>query len=77
MNIKYPEESDAMIKEYLPLTKQLQERNLEERGDFMDRQRELAETYEPVIASNQMIDEEFAKDFVPTKNEFNGIKKHF
>ena len=35
-------------------TKQwLKERNLQERGDLMDRRRDLQETLEPVVASNE------------------------
>ena len=53
LNIKDPEERDATIADYLATVKRLQQRNLEERSDLMNRQRELEETYEPVVASNQ------------------------
>ena len=45
MNIKDPEERDAMIADYLATVKRLQKRNLEERSNLIDRQRDLEETY--------------------------------
>ena len=50
-NIKDPEDRDAMIEDYLALKKRLKERNLEERRYLIDRQRDLEETFEPVVAS--------------------------
>ena len=41
LTIKDPEERDAMIEEYLALKNRLKDRNLEERGYLMDRQRNL------------------------------------
>ena len=41
LNIKDPDKRDAMIEDYLALKKRFEERNMEERGDLMDRQREL------------------------------------
>ena len=67
MNIKDPEERDAMIEDYLATVKRLQQRNLEERSDLIDRQRDLEETYEPVVASNQKMTEDVIKDFIPLR----------
>ena len=55
LNIKGPEERDAMIGDCLGLKKRLKERILEERGYLMDRQRDLQEIFEPVVASNEKI----------------------
>ena len=52
MNIKDPEERDVKIADYLMPVKRLQKRNLQERSDLMDRQRDLEETYEPIVSSN-------------------------
>ena len=51
-DIKNPEKRDAMIQDYLTTVKRLQQRNLEERSDLIDRQRDLEENYEPLAASN-------------------------
>ena len=44
---------DEQIAEYIALKQRLKERDLEERGDYMDRRRELQENFEPVVSSNQ------------------------
>ena len=54
-----------MIEDYPALKKRLKERNLEERGDLMDRQRELEETFEPVVASNEQMARDIIKDLEP------------
>ena len=54
-NIKDPEQRDATIADYLATVKRSQKRNLEERSDLVDHQRELEETYEPIVASNREI----------------------
>ena len=43
MNIKYPEERDVMIEDYLEIVERIQKRNLEERSDLIDHQRDLEE----------------------------------
>ena len=48
-----------MIEDYLALKKRIKERNMEERGDLIDRQR-VEETFEPVLASN----EKMARDII-------------
>ena len=52
-NIKDPEERDVVIEDYLALKKRLKERNMVGRGYLMDRQRDLEDTFQPVIASNE------------------------
>ena len=65
LNIKDPEQRDATIADYLATVKRLQPRNLDERSDLTDRQRELEETYEPVVASNWEMAQEIITDLVP------------
>ena len=62
---KNPEKRDAMSEDYLALKKQLKERNLEERGDLMDLRRDLQETFEPVVASNEQMVRDITKDLEP------------
>ena len=52
-NIKDPEERNAVIEDYLALKKRLKERNMADPGYMMDRQRDLEETFQPVIANNE------------------------
>ena len=54
-----------MIEDYLALKKRIKELNMEERGDLMDCQRELEETFEPVLACNVAIARDIIKDLEP------------
>ena len=58
-----------MIEIYLATVKRLQQRNLEERSDLIDRQRDLEETYEPIVASNRKMVQEVIEDLNPIKEE--------
>ena len=51
-----------MIGDYLALKKRLKERNMEERGYLMDRQRDLQETFEPVVAGDEKMAQNIIKD---------------
>ena len=53
LNIKDPEERDRMIEDYLALKERLKKRSMKERGDLMDRRRDLEENFKPVVASNK------------------------
>ena len=69
MNIKDPEERDAKIADYadnLAMVKRLQKRNLAERNV---RQRDLEETYEPIVASNEKMVQEVIEDLIPIEEE--------
>ena len=54
-----------MIEDCLALKKLLKERNLEECGDLMDGRRDLLETFEPVVASNEQMARDIIKDLEP------------
>ena len=69
LNIKDPEERDAVIADYLALKKRLKERNMEERGYLMDRRRDLEETFEPIVASDEKIAQVIIKVLVPINEE--------
>ena len=65
LNIKDPGERDAAVEDYLALKKRLKERNLDWRGYLIDRQRDLEETFEPVVAGNQKMAQAIIKDLIP------------
>ena len=69
MNIKDPDERDDTIADYLAMVKRLKRRNLQERSDLMDRQRDLEVIYEPIVASNQKMVEDVIEDLIPIKEE--------
>ena len=72
-NIKDPEERDAVVEDYLALKKRLKDRNLEDRSDLMDRQRELEETFEPVVASMAT---NITKDLAPINKRLREINRN-
>ena len=53
LNIKNHKERGEMIEDYLTLKEKIKKRNLEERSDLIDYQRDLVENFEPVVASNK------------------------
>ena len=69
MNIKDPDERNDKIADYLATVKRLKKRNLQERSDMMDRQRDLEVIYEPIVASNQKMAQDVIEDLIPIKEE--------
>ena len=67
LNIKDPEERDAVIADYLALRKRLKERNMEEY--LMDRRRDLEETLETIVASNEKMAQDIIKSLAPINEE--------
>ena len=65
-----------MIEDYLALKKRSKERNLEERGYLMDRQRELQENFEPVVTSNRKTAQDIIKDLAPIKKGLQEINRN-
>ena len=76
LNIKHPQERDAVIEDYLAPKKPLKERNLEERGYLMHRQRDLEGTFEPEVASNQKMTEDIIKDLTPITKGLRVINRN-
>ena len=46
------------------MVKRLKKRNLEERSDLIDRQKDLEETYKPIVASNQKMAQDVIDDLI-------------
>ena len=62
LSIKDPDERDEQIAKYLALKQRLKERDLEQRGDYIDCRRELQENFEPVVSSNQKMAEDITSE---------------
>ena len=77
LNIKDPDERGATIEYYLALKERIKERNLEERGVLMDRRRELEETFEPVLASNEKMARDIIKDLEPINEGIKELNRNF
>ena len=76
MNIKDPEERDGVIADYLATVKRLQKPNLAERSNLIVRQRDLEETYEPIVASNQKMSQDVVKGLIPIKKELKELNRN-
>ena len=76
LNIKDPVERENMITDYLALKRRLKNRNMEERGDLMDRQRDLEENFEPVLASNKMMAKEIVDELTPITKELQELNEN-
>ena len=53
LEIKDPEERDAVIADYLKVKQNIKDRNLDKRMTGLTRKRELEETFAPVVAANE------------------------
>ena len=49
---------------------------MEERGDLMDRQRALEETFEPVLASNEKMARDIVKDLEPINEGIQELNRN-
>ena len=73
LNIKNHEERDKIIKDYLALKERLKKRNMEERSDLADYQRDLEEKFEPVVASNKEMVKEIINELTPIAKELQEL----
>ena len=60
--------------EYLALKERLKKRSLKERGQWMDRRRDLEENFEPVVASNKRMTKEIVEELTPIIKELRELK---
>ena len=65
-----------MIEDYLALKKRLKECNMADRGYLMDRQRDLEETFQPVIVSNEKMAQDNIKDLAPITEGLEEINRN-
>ena len=75
LNIKGPVEREKMTIDYLLLKKCLQNFNVEERGDPVDRQRDVEKNFEPVVASNKMMAKEIVDELTPITKELQELNE--
>ena len=73
LNIKNHEERDKMIEDYLTLKEKIKKRNLEERSDLVNYRRDLAENFEPVVASNKEMAKEIINELTPITKELQDL----
>ena len=69
LNIKDPNERDAIVKEYLATVKRIQQKNLNEKAQDLVRTEDIERTLEPVVRSTKQSAEAITKELVPIKDE--------
>ena len=57
------------IKDFLATKERIKKRNLDERSNFIDYQRQLAQEYEPVVASTKEMAEKITDQLIPIKED--------
>ena len=74
--IKDPTERDKTIREYLALKKRIQKREMDERLGDMGREKELRETYKPLIESNEKTTSVIKKSIEPLEEQIENMNKN-
>ena len=73
LNIKDLKERDATIKDYLATKNRIKKRNLDERSNFIDYQRQLAVEYDPVVSSTKEMAEKITDQLIPIKEDLGNL----
>ena len=73
LNIKNRREREATIKNYLATMERIKKRNLDDRTNAIDYRRQLAEDYEPVVASTKEMAEKITDQLIPIKNDLGNL----
>ena len=73
LNIKDRKEREATIKDYLATVDRIKKRNSDDRTNTIDYQRQLAEDYGPVLASNKEMTEKITDQLIPIKNDLGNL----
>ena len=69
LNIKNPQERDAIVKEYLAMVKRLQQNELNEKAKDLVRSEDIERAQEPVVRSTKQSTEAITNELKPIKNE--------
>ena len=62
-----------MIADYLALKNRLKKRDMDERGDLMDRRRDLEENFEPVVKSSKKMAKAIVDELTPITRELREL----
>ena len=73
LHIKDLKERDKTIKDFLATKERIKKRNLDERSNFIDYQRHLAQEYEPVVASTKEMTEKITNHLIPIKEDLGNL----
>ena len=73
LNIKDRKEREATINDFLATVERIKKRKLDERSNVIDYRRQLAEEYEPVVASTKEMTEKITDQLIPIKNDLGNL----
>ena len=73
LNIKDRKKRDATINDFLATVERIKKRKLDERSNVIDYRRQLAEKYEPVVASTKEMTEKITDQLIPIKNDLGNL----
>ena len=73
LNIKDRKEREATINDFLATMERIKKRKLDERSNVIDYRRQLAEKYEPVVASTKEMTEKITNQLIPIKNDLGNL----
>ena len=71
-----PKKRDAMVEDYIATVKRIKERNLEERLGSLANQNDIADSFNPIIQSNERTSTAITNELQPIKKEIEALNKH-
>ena len=75
LEIKDPEERDAVIADYLATVKRIKQYNLDERSAGLTRKREMEETFAPVVAANEEMTRKIVDEITPLTEQMRKMRQ--
>ena len=75
LNIKNPNERDAIVKEYLATIKRLQQKDLNEKARDLVRTEDIERTLEPVVRTTKQSTDAITKELIPIKDEIKALNE--
>ena len=75
LEIKDPEERDAVIADYLAVKQAIKDRNLDKRMAGLTRKRELEETFAPVVAANEEMARKIVDEITPLTEQIRKMRQ--
>ncbi len=75
LNIKNPNERDAIVKEYLATVKRIQQKNLNEKAQDLVRTEDIERTLEPVVRTTKQSTDAITRELIPIKDEIKVLNE--
>ena len=76
LNIADPKKRDIIVKDYLTLVKELQQKNLNEKAGELARVENLKKVFEPVVQSTEKSTTAITKELTPLREEMRNLNQN-